>query len=76
MMNGRKTDRELLVEVHGMVSRVDERTEGLPERVIALEIDAAGQRRDVSTLRKLAAGVFTILLGFVAFMTKMFVGDG
>ncbi|KKN86834.1 hypothetical protein LCGC14_0263930 [marine sediment metagenome] len=74
-MNEHKTDHDLLVEVHSTVARIDERTKGLPGRVTALEIGAAEQRRDVSMLRRMAAGIFTVFLGLAAFVVKIFVGD-
>ncbi len=74
-MNEHKTDHDLLVEVHSTVARIDERTKGLPRRVTALEIGAAEQRRDVSILRRMAAGIFTVFLGLAAFVVKIFVGD-
>ena len=61
-----KTDRELLIDVHGMVSRVDERTRGLPERIAVLEIQVEGQRRDVSLIKRLGTGALTIIGAVVA----------
>lgn len=55
-----RTDREILIDVHGMVSRVDERTLGLPERVTALEIQAEGNKRDVSLAKRLGSGILAV----------------
>ena len=69
-----KTDRDLLVEVHGMVARVDERTKGLPERVTALEVLAEGQKRDISFLKRVGTGVVGISGGALSLVIKMFTG--
>ncbi len=69
-----KTDRELLVDVHGMVERIDERTEGLPERVTALEIQVEGHKRDVSLLKKMGIGIFTAATAAVGLVVKVTTG--
>lgn len=66
-----KTERALLIEVHAMVNRIDERTKDLPAKVDALEETVAGHSSTLAMFRWMLGGVVVIFSGVLGFVTKM-----
>ena len=69
-----KTDRALLIEVHAMVARLDERTAELPEKVDALEKIVAGHTSTLAMFRWVLGGIVVVYTGALGLVAKVWGG--
>lgn len=76
MMNYQEaSDRELLVDMHGMLERLDERTHDMPEQIEELQKASATHEQNLKLLnRGFFGGMAALMLGGFGAIAKFVVG--